>query len=192
MVLCVRPCSQTTRLSCVAEGGPFFAAAAPAGARAPLKTIERYVFLKVRRAGAPVPGGRESLIFFDLLSRLRIGRKMKHFVPSRDGVTVASFDAGYFFFSPLLSSIPCFSIFQGAAAAAAGRGSPPPPRAAVASVWVETGGESCVFETHRETRQEREGAGKTQVTSPRPPGPPRSRGMAKMGGPGCVEMLLSL
>ena len=63
MVLRVRPCSQTTRLSCVAEGGPFFAAAAPAGARAPLKTIERYAFLKVRRAGAPVPGARKSLIF---------------------------------------------------------------------------------------------------------------------------------
>ena len=58
-----RPCSRTHRLSCVPEGAPFFAAAAPAGARAPLKTIERYAFLKVRRAGAPVPGARKSLIF---------------------------------------------------------------------------------------------------------------------------------
>ena len=58
-----RPCSRTHRLSCVPEGAPFFAAAATAGARAPLKTIERYAFLKVRRAGAPVPGARKPLIF---------------------------------------------------------------------------------------------------------------------------------
>ena len=63
-----------------------------------------------------------------------------HFVPSRDGLNVPSFDAEYFIFPPLLSSIPWFShFFQGAAAAAAGRGSPPPPRAGVVSVWVETG-----------------------------------------------------
>ena len=58
-----RTCSKRPTLSCVPEGAPFFAAAAPAGARAPLKTIERYAFLKVRRAGAPVPGARKSLIF---------------------------------------------------------------------------------------------------------------------------------
>ena len=63
VVSCVRTCSKTHRLSCVPEGGPFFAAAAPAGARAPLKTIERYVFLKVRSAAAPVPVARKSLIF---------------------------------------------------------------------------------------------------------------------------------
>ncbi len=85
-----------------------------------------------------------------------------------------------------------FTFFQVAAEAAAGRGSPPPPRAGVVSVWVETGGESCFFATQRE-REEREGADKVQLPSPRPPGPPRSRGMAKMGGPvGCVEMMLSL
>ena len=44
-------------------GGPFFAAAAFAGARAPLKAIEMYTFLKVRSAAAPVPVGRKSLIF---------------------------------------------------------------------------------------------------------------------------------
>ena len=43
-------------LPCVPEGASFFAAAATAGARAPLKTIERYAFFKVRRVGAPVPG----------------------------------------------------------------------------------------------------------------------------------------
>ena len=58
-----RTCSKRPTLSCVPEGAPFFAAAAPAGARAPLKTIERYAFLKVRRVGAPVPGARKSLIF---------------------------------------------------------------------------------------------------------------------------------
>ena len=63
VVSCVRPCSKTHRFSCVPEGGPFFAAAAPAGARAPLKTIERYAFLKVRSASAPVPVARKSLIF---------------------------------------------------------------------------------------------------------------------------------
>ena len=57
------------------------------------------------------------------------------FVPSRDGLNVPSFDAEYFVFPPLLSSIPWFSHFlQGAAAAAAGRGSPPPPGAGVRQV----------------------------------------------------------
>ena len=32
-------------------------------ARTSLKTIERYAFLKVRRVGAPVAGGRKALIF---------------------------------------------------------------------------------------------------------------------------------
>ena len=37
-----------------------------------------------------------------------------HFVPSRDGLNVPSFDAEYFLFAPLLSSIPCFSLlFRG-------------------------------------------------------------------------------
>ena len=31
-----------------------------------------------------------------------------HFVPSRDGLNVPSFDAEYFFFPPLLLSIPLF------------------------------------------------------------------------------------
>ena len=57
-----------------------------------------------------------------------------HFVPSRDGLNVPSFDAEYFFFPPLLSSIPWFShFFQGAAAAAAGRGIRRPRRAGVES-----------------------------------------------------------
>ena len=62
VVLCVRPCSITTRLPCVAEGGSFFAAADPAGERAPFETIGRYAFFQVRRAYAPVVGGRKSLI----------------------------------------------------------------------------------------------------------------------------------
>ena len=63
VVLCVRPCSQTTRRPCVAEGGSFFAAADPAGERAPFETIGRYAFLPVRRACAPVVESRKSLIF---------------------------------------------------------------------------------------------------------------------------------
>ncbi len=63
VVLCVRPCSITTRLPCVAEGGSFFTAADPAGERAPFETIGRYAFLPVRRACAPVVESRKSLIF---------------------------------------------------------------------------------------------------------------------------------
>ena len=35
---------------------------------------------------------------------------MKHFVPSRDGLNVPSFDAGIFFFPPLLSLDPLVFI----------------------------------------------------------------------------------
>ena len=63
VVSCVRRCSITTRLPCVAEGGSFFAAVEPAGERGPFKTIGRYAFLPVRRACAPVVESRKSLIF---------------------------------------------------------------------------------------------------------------------------------
>ena len=63
VVSCVRRCSQTTRLPCVAEGGSFFTAADPAGERAPFETIGRYAFFHVRRACAPVVESRKSLIF---------------------------------------------------------------------------------------------------------------------------------
>ena len=63
VVSCVRRCSITTRLPCVAEGGSFFAAADPAGERAPFETIGRYAFFPVRRACAPVVGSRKSLHF---------------------------------------------------------------------------------------------------------------------------------
>ena len=63
VVLCVRPCSITISLPCVAEGGSFFAAADTAGERAPFETIGRYVFFQVRRACAPVVGSRKSLLF---------------------------------------------------------------------------------------------------------------------------------
>ena len=63
VVLCVRPCSITTRLPCVAEGGSFFTAAATGEERGPFKTIGRYAFLPVRRACAPVVESRKSLIF---------------------------------------------------------------------------------------------------------------------------------
>ena len=63
MVLCVLPCSQTTRLSCVAEGGSFFATADTAGERSLSETMQRYAFPRVRRACALVVGSRKSLIF---------------------------------------------------------------------------------------------------------------------------------
>ena len=62
VVLCVRPCSITTSLPCVAEGGSFFAAADTAGERAPFETIGRYAFFQVRRACAPMLRSRKSLI----------------------------------------------------------------------------------------------------------------------------------
>ena len=63
VVLCVRPCSITTRLPCVAEGGSLFTAADPAGEQAPFETIGRYAFFHVRRACAPVVESRKSLLF---------------------------------------------------------------------------------------------------------------------------------
>ena len=60
VVSCVRPCSITTRLPCVAEGGSFFTAAATGGVRGPFKTIGRYAFFHLRRACAPVGGSRKS------------------------------------------------------------------------------------------------------------------------------------
>ena len=62
-----RPCSKTTTLPCVPEGGSFFAAAVTAGERSPSETIGRYAFLRVRRACALVVGSRKSL-FFDSFS----------------------------------------------------------------------------------------------------------------------------
>ena len=58
-----RPCSKRHRLPCVPEGPLFFAAAFSAGERAPSETIERYAFLRVRRAYALVVGSRKSLLF---------------------------------------------------------------------------------------------------------------------------------
>ena len=60
------------------------------------------------------------------------------FVPSRDGLNVPSFDAEYFFFPPLLSSIPCFSmLFRGRRQLPqAGEVRRPPGRGAL-SLWVE-------------------------------------------------------
>ena len=63
MVLCVRACSQTPRLSCVPEGGSFFAAAVTGGERSPSETIERYAFPRVRRACAYDVGRRKAMIW---------------------------------------------------------------------------------------------------------------------------------
>ena len=58
-----RPCSKAPTLPCVPEGGSFFAAAIRAGERAPSETIERYAFLRVRRACVSVVRSRKALIF---------------------------------------------------------------------------------------------------------------------------------
>ena len=63
VVLCVRQCSITTRLPCVAEGGSFFTAAATGEERGPFKTIGRYAFPRVRRASASAARGRKGLFF---------------------------------------------------------------------------------------------------------------------------------
>ena len=70
VVSCVRRCSQTTRLPCVAEGGSFFATADPAGERSLSETMQRYAFPRVRRACALVVGSRKSLIFNRFLNLL--------------------------------------------------------------------------------------------------------------------------
>ena len=58
-----RPCSITTTLPCVPEGGSFFAAAIRVGEGAPSETIERYAFPRVRRACAYDVGSRKALIW---------------------------------------------------------------------------------------------------------------------------------
>ena len=63
VVLCVRPCSITTRLPCVAEGGSFFTAAGTGCDRSPSETMQRYAFPRVRRASASVASGGKGLFF---------------------------------------------------------------------------------------------------------------------------------
>ena len=63
VVLCLRPCSITIRLPCVAERASFSTAAGTGEERGPFKTIGRYAFLPVRRACASVVESRKSLIF---------------------------------------------------------------------------------------------------------------------------------
>ena len=65
-----RPCSKRHRLPCVPEGPLFSVAALPAGEWAPSETIERYAFLRMRRAGASVRGARKSLILGGFRERL--------------------------------------------------------------------------------------------------------------------------
>ena len=74
VVLCVRPCSQTTTLSYFAKGGSFFAAAFSAGERAPSETIERYAFLRVHRARTPVHGARKAKFFHRIRYHLLVTR----------------------------------------------------------------------------------------------------------------------
>ena len=53
-------------------GSPACAEAAPAGARAPSESMQRYAFSRVRRARAPVLGHRKTFSFMDLPSPSRI------------------------------------------------------------------------------------------------------------------------
>ena len=66
----VRPCSITTRLPCVAEGGSFFTAAGTGGDRSPSETMQRYAFPRVRRASASVARGGKRLVFYCFFQRL--------------------------------------------------------------------------------------------------------------------------
>ena len=140
--------------------------------------------LQVRRACAPVLGIRKSLICESFRYPLVNLEETKYFGPSRDGLNTPSFDVQYFF-APSLCALPWFlQLLRGAAEAAAGRGSPPPPRAGVVSVRRYRR-VSPVSLKHSEKRDRRgRGLEWPPVPSPRPPGPPRSRGMAKIEGPG--------
>ena len=108
-----------------------------------------------------------------------------HFVPSRDGLNVPSFDAEYFFLPPLLSSIPCFSLLFRGRRQLPQAGEVRRPRGrGVVSLWVEIG--SSALGSLRVVINDTEGQGAEKHTNAQPPAPGagRSRGMAKMGGPG--------
>ena len=88
-VLRVRPCSITTRLPCVAEGGSFFTAAATGGDRSPSETMQRYAFPRVRRASASGARGGKVLFFKDFSNASCIWWKMSHLGPSHDGLCLS-------------------------------------------------------------------------------------------------------
>ena len=89
VVLRVRPCSLTTRLPCVAEGGFFFfAAAATGGERSPSETMERYASPRVRRACAYDVGRRKTMIWGGFLRTLVSVGENKAFVGLRALVSV--------------------------------------------------------------------------------------------------------
>ena len=105
VVSCVRRCSQTIRLPCVAEGGSFFAAADPAGERGPFKTIGRYAFFHVRRACAPVVGSRKSLIFNCFSCALVSRVENEAFGGLRTMVPPSHVSETYFSFLELIDSV---------------------------------------------------------------------------------------
>ena len=83
VVLCVRPCSQTTRLPCVAEGGSFFTAAGTGSDRSPSETMQRYAFPRVRRASASGARCGKGLFYNVFSNASSVWWKMSHFWPSR-------------------------------------------------------------------------------------------------------------
>ena len=105
VVSCVRRCSQTTRLPCVAEGGSFFAAADPAGERAPFETIGRYAFFQVRRACAPVVESRKSLIFNGFVHLLVSRVENEAFGGLRTMVPPSHVSETYFSFLEMIDSV---------------------------------------------------------------------------------------
>ena len=120
-----RPCSKTPTLPCVPEGGSFFAAAARVGERAPSETIERYAFLRVRRACASVLGSRKSLIFNGFVNPLvrRGESKLTNpfgacaarfggpFGAARAGLGALSYDF-YFFVRPVTLRAPYSKLME--------------------------------------------------------------------------------
>ena len=100
VVSCVRPCSITTRLPCVAEGGSFFTAAATGGDRSPSETMQRYAFPRVRRACAYDVGRRNFLIWGGFIHALASMKENKAFRGlARAGLGALSYDL-YLFVCP--------------------------------------------------------------------------------------------
>ena len=99
VVLCVRPCSITTRLPCVAEGGSFFTAAATGGDRSPSETMQRYAFPRVRRACAYDVGRRKAMLWGCFLHALVSIRENEALGSSRAGLGALSYDL-YLFVCP--------------------------------------------------------------------------------------------
>ena len=107
-----RPCSKTPTLPCFAEGGSFFAAAIRVGERSPSETIERYAFLRVRRACASVLRSRKALIFNGFSHALvSMGENEAFGGSSRAGLGALSFDF-HLFLCPVPLRAPSSKLLE--------------------------------------------------------------------------------